>query len=235
MRELFFEKGERGGGVGLEVEMGQEIEEGVGAEEGFGNGEAAVGGVVEGSLKPLSCGCVEGVLRKRDDEAGEAANPLGIDGVALVGHGRRADLGVEELFGELSLVSEEADVSGEFMAGGGKGAEGVYNLDVNFACVGLSCNGKEVGKAEIVGDELFEFFDFGGVVVKEGEKGGLGAGGAFSAEKREVCNEPFEFLGVEEKVLEPEAGPFADGGGLGALEVGVAEARIVGVFFRKKG
>lgn len=226
MGDLRFEMGERKGAVDGEVgeEMREEVEDGVGAKERFGDGEAAVRGVVKGALEPLGRCRIGGVLRERDDESGQSADSLRIDGITFIGHGRGADLSFGGSFGEFSFMGEEADISSHFVGGGGKRFEGVEDVEVEFSRIGLTCNGEDLCKAEVGGNEGFELFDFGGIVVEEGEEGGLGAGSAFGAEEGERCDVPFEFLGVEEEVLEPEAGAFADGGWLRGLEVRVGKA-----------
>lgn len=138
--DLGVEVGE--GGVGVDGEMGnevrEEIEDGVRAEEGFGDGEAAVGGVVEGPFEPLGGGCVGAVLREGEDEAGDAADPLGVDGVPFVGHGGGADLVFAEGFFEFFFMGKEADVGGHFMGAGGERSESAEDGEVEFARVGLA-------------------------------------------------------------------------------------------------
>lgn len=66
--------------------------------------------------------------------------------------------------------------------------------------------------------------NFGKIVVEEGEEGGLRAGRSFDAEEGKGGDLPLPFDRVKKKILKPKAGPFADCGRLGALEMGVAEA-----------
>ena len=85
------------------------------------------------------------------------------------------------------------------------------------------------------GDLLFELKHFVVVAFEEGEEGTLGAGGSFGAEEGDLLDEAVEVAGVEEEILEPEAETLADGGGLGGLVVGVAEAGVGSVFLGEGG
>ncbi len=156
-------------------------------------------------------------------------------------------------------MGEKANVVGGFVSGGGGDGEGVDDLGVDEAGVGLACGGievrrqrKEVRDALTVGfaltpnpsprgrggkerreffdDELIEAVDLLGVVVEECEEGGLGSGGAFQAAKAQAVEASFDFFEGKDKVVGPEGGAFADGGGLGGLEVGEAEGWQIAVF-----
>ena len=69
------------------------------------------------------------------------------------------------------------------------------------------------------------------VAVEEFEEARLGAGGSLDAAERDALDLLFDPLEVEQKVLEIETEPLADGGELRRLEVGEAEGgqRLVGV------
>lgn len=111
----------------------------------------------------------------------ECAGAFGAHGVTFVGHGRGADLCFLKGFFDFFEVLEQTHVGGEFVCGFSDGCEGLQNLGVDFAGVGLACDGVGLFEAEAFGDELVELADFFGVVVEEGHEGGLGAGGAFYA------------------------------------------------------
>ena len=82
----------------------------VGREERLGNGDALVRRVVQRALEPLGGGGHGRVEREDDDVAGQRADALGAHGVALVGHGRGADLRRLEGLLELALVLEQPQV-----------------------------------------------------------------------------------------------------------------------------
>ena len=73
------------------------------------------------------------------------------------------------------------------------------------------------------------------VAVKELEKGRLGTGGALRAPQLQPATLEAKAFEVEQEILQPQAGPFSDGGRLGGLEVGHAEGRFVGPVFGKAG
>src|SRR6185436_14139112 len=62
---------------------------------------------------------------------------------------------------------------------------------------------------------------------EEGEEARLGAGRPLDPAAAQGRQAVADLVEVEEEVLQPEAGPFADGGQLGRLEVGVGEGRDV--------
>lgn len=64
----------------------------IGREERFGERDAAVGGVIEGTLEPLDRGGHECVLMEGEEVTGEGADAFGAHGVAFVGHSGGADL-----------------------------------------------------------------------------------------------------------------------------------------------
>jgi len=61
------------------------------------------------------------------------------------------------------------------------------------------------------------------VPLEEIQEGGLRAGGSLDAAEAEGLQAKLDLLQVQEEVLDPEGGPFPDGGGLGWLEVGVGQ------------
>ena len=82
----------------------------VGAEEALRQRDAAVGRVVERALKPLGAGRDGGILQVADDVARQGGDALAAHGVALIGHGRRADLMLLERLFYLFHVLEQTDV-----------------------------------------------------------------------------------------------------------------------------
>ena len=133
------------------------------------------------ALHPL-CGVgFVGVRGEAHGEAGEAADAFGAHGVSLVGHRGGADLvGFEGLF-DFFAMGEDAEVGRGFVAAGGDAGEGVEDLGVDLAGVGLSGDGVGAGEAHLFRDRCFELADFGVVAVEELEEAGLGSGGAFDA------------------------------------------------------
>ena len=126
----------------------------VDGEEGLRDREAAVGGVVERALHPLRGVGFVGVRGEAHGEAGEAADAFGAHGVALVGHRGGADLvGFEGLF-DFFAVGEDAEIGRGFVAARGDAGEGVEDLGVDLARVGLAGDGVGAGEAHLFGDAL---------------------------------------------------------------------------------
>jgi len=87
-------------------DVGEYDEDGVDGEEGLGDGEAFVGGVVEGAFEPLGGGGLSGGIGEGDDKAGEGGGAFAAHGVSLVGHCGGADLFLFEGFFQLFEVGE---------------------------------------------------------------------------------------------------------------------------------
>ena len=73
------------------------------------------------------------------------------------------------------------------------------------------------------------------VTVEELQEGGLCAGCALDPSHLEAFSLETESLEIEQEVLQPQAGSFADRGRLGGLEMGHAEGRFVGPLLGKCG
>ena len=127
---------DEGGGFGEEV---------VGEGGGVGEDDALGGGVGDVALVPEGY-VFEGGLGVGADDAGEAGDLLGGDGVALVGHGGGALLLLgEELLGLADLGAlEVADFGGDFVERGAEDGEGG---DVGGVAVALHDLGGDVGRA----------------------------------------------------------------------------------------
>ena len=87
-----------------------ERQDSVGREERLGHADALVRGVVERALEPLGRGGYRGVGRVTDDVARKRRDALGAHGIALVGHGRRADLTLFKRLFDLFEMSQQANV-----------------------------------------------------------------------------------------------------------------------------
>ena len=210
-------------------------EEDVGGEERLGEGDAAVGRVVERALEPLDRGGHEGVLLESKEVARERAETLRTHRVALVRHGRRADLVLLEGLLNLLEVGKETDVGGHLVHRGAERREGGEDIGVNLTRVGLATDGVGVREAKELSDALVESLDLGVVAVEEGKERGLGTGGALDTAEAEVVARTLEVAEVPEELLDPEGGTLADSGELGGLEVGEAESGEVAILLGEGG
>ena len=129
--------------------------------------QAAIGAVVERALHPLYGGGRRGAGLKAENKAGQAADALGPHRISFVSHRRTADLvGFERLF-DLFARRQESQVRRHFVRRLSNSGEQIDNLRINFAAVGLACNGIAVFKTEFLSDEAFELADLGMVAVKQ--------------------------------------------------------------------
>ena len=85
----------------------------------------------------------------------------------------------------------------------------------------------------LVGHQLLESADLSMVAVEEGQETGLGSRGSLDSSKPELGLTAFEFGQVENQVVAPQTGPFADGGELCRLEVSEPQGFQVTPAFRK--
>lgn len=105
-----------------------------------------------------------------------------------------------------------------------EGGQGVEDISVDFARVGLGRDDVSALKPSLFRDEFVQGLDLRVVIVEDLEERGLGSRRAFYAAETEVGASALEVGQVFEEVLGPEAGSLADGGELGGLEVRVGEA-----------
>ena len=156
------------------------------------NGESTVGAVVQGAFHPLSRDRHRGTRLEAHDESRERADAFATHGVAFIGHGARTDLVLFKGFFQLFLMSEDAQVGREFVSALGDAREGVENLSVEFARIGLTGDGERLVESDFFADFLFELSDFRVVAVEELEETRLGAGSSLVPEGLEAFETIFE-------------------------------------------
>ena len=163
-----------------------EHEDRVGREERLGHRDALVGRIVERPLEPLGRGRHRGVDRERDDVARERAHALGPHGVALVGHGRGADLRRLERLFDLALVLQQSQVGRGLVGGLRDPREGVDDEVVLLARVGLARDALAAVEARAAGEGRVELLDLLGIPSEEREEGRLRARGSLGPEEAEA-------------------------------------------------
>ena len=99
---------------------------------------------------------IAGSMRQGHHVAREGADALAAHGVALVGHGRGADLTLGEGLVKLLLVRHEAQVRRHLRRALGDAAEDVEEEGVYLARVGLARDGQHAVKAHVGGDAALE-------------------------------------------------------------------------------
>lgn len=213
----------------------EEDKAGIDAEEGLRKDKTSVGAIVERAFEPLDRGGHHGAGLEAHHKPADAADAFAAHGVSFVGHGGGADLFGFEGFFEFFAMREEADIGGDFMEAGGDSAEAIEDLGIDFSGVGLAGNGVAGGEAHALGDAGFEFSDFGVITLKELEEAGLGTGRPFDAAAFEGLEAVGDFFEIGDEIVGPESRAFADGGGLGGLEVREGEAGEGGMLFGEGG
>ena len=196
---------------------------GIGTQEALRQGNPPVGGVVQSPLQPLGGGGHGGIQGIGHEIPGQRADPLTAHGVALIGHGRGADLILFKGFFHLPVVLQQPDVVGHAIAALGDGGQHIEDAAVQLPGIGLAADGKALVKAEVGGDHPVHLVDFGGVAVKKLHKAGLGAGGTPAAQEAHIVDDKVQLFQVRHQVLHPQGGPLADGHQLGGLIVGIAQ------------
>ena len=109
------------------------------------------------------------------------------------------------------------------------------HLAIDFPRIGLTRHGIDRVEPHLAGDELIEAADLVVIAVKQGEEAGLRAGGPLGAAEAQRGQAVLQFVQVQDEIVAPEAGAFADGGQLGRLEVREAERLQVAVACGKAG
>ena len=212
-----------------------EVQNGVGGQESLRHGDALVGRVVQGALKPLQAGGHGRVEPVGDDVPGQGADALASHGIALVGHGGGADLVL--LKGLLHLLKglEDAQVVGELAGGLGHPGQRGEHIGVGLPGIGLAADGHALGKAHLLCHQAIQLAHLRLVPFEQLHKAGLGAGGALDSPQAQGVQLKFQVFQVHHQLIHPQRGPLANGGQLGGLEVGVAQAGQILVLPGKSG
>ena len=223
------------GGIDLHAadDVDVQVQNAVHGQEGLRDAETAVGRVVQRPLKPLGGGGEGRVLHVADHIAGQGGDTLGAHGISFIGHGGGADLLCLKGLVHFLQMAHQPDVAGKFGSALGDSAEHLKHGKVRLAGVGLAADLLALVHAHLGGDLLLQQLHLCLVPVKELQKAGAGAGGTLAAQKPQVFQLEVQLLDIEKQVVEPEAGPLADGGGLGGLEMGVGQAGQSLVLLRK--
>ena len=186
-------------------------DEAVGLRHALGGGMRDVALVPQGDI-------VKGDLRVGLHHAGEAADLLHGDGVALVRHGRAALLALAERLLGLEGVGllEVADLRGDALAGGSRGGE--HAGEVGVVVAGDDLRGQRiVDQTQVLAD----------VLLDERVDGGVGAHRAGDGAEGHVSAGVLETVVVALELPGPAAELHAKGHGLGVDAVGAAHAEGV--------
>ena len=133
-----------------------------------------MGGVVQGALQPLGGAGLVGAGHQPQDEPGQGVDALAAHGVALVGHGRGADLLRLEGLLHFLQVLEQAQVAGELGGRGGDAAEHLAHAVLQLAGGGLAGDG-DGRDAHLGAEPRLQGLHLGPVAVEQLQEAGLGA------------------------------------------------------------
>ena len=128
-----------------------------------------------------------------------------------------------EGFLHLLEVLQQSHVPGKLPGALGDAGQQRQGLAVDLAGVGLAADGQRCVKAHALCNIDVQGLDLVLVPLKEGQEGGLGAGGPLAAQGAQAVQEVVQRLQVHQDILQPQADALAQGGGLGGLEMGVAQ------------
>ena len=134
-----------------------QVQNAVHCQERLGHADALVGGVIQGALEPLGSHGHGGVQGVSNDIPGQRGNALAAHGVALIGHGGRADLVLLKGFLHLFQVLQQADIVGELGSALSNAGEDVQHLAVQLPGIGLAGNGKASLVPHLLGDLPVQF------------------------------------------------------------------------------
>ena len=198
-------------------------QDGIGAEKALRHGDAAVGRIVQRPLQPLGCcshWCVHGI---RHQVTGKGTNALAAHGIALIGHGRGADLILLKGFFHLSVMLQKPNVICHAIAALGNGGKHIQDPAVQLSGIGLTADREASFKSEVCADHPVHFIDLPGIAAKQLHKAGLCSGGTPAAQELHAADDKIQLLQIGQKILHPEGRPLAHGHKLGRLIVGIAQ------------
>ena len=120
---------------------------------------------------------------------------------------------------DLLAMGQQAQIGAELVCGLPQAGQGIENLAIDFARVGLAGDGVDRVEAHLAGDQLIQAADALVIAAEEGEKTGLRAGRALDAAEAQRFQTMLEFVQIENEIVAPQTGAFADGRELGRLKM----------------
>ena len=205
-------------------DVGVDHELGIGGEERLWQHEPARRRIVERALHPLHGRRLAGGGREAHHEATQAAHALGSHRIPLVGHRRRADLLRFKRLFELAPGGGQPQVIARLVHRLGDAGKSRDHLRIDLARIGLARHLVGTVKAELHRHELVEPADLRVVAGEELEEARLRAGRPLHTPGPQQLATMGDLLEIEEQVVDPEADPLADRGGLRRLEMRAAKA-----------
>lgn len=198
----------------------------ISAEEALRKSDTPDGRIVKRALKPLRSVGLLSIATKVSQLAAERAETLTPHGVALVSHGRRANLVSLERLLELLKHGKMPDVAADTLGSATERTESVQNVNIDLARVGLGSADLGLVEAGLLSDKLVELLDETVVALENGKERSLRASRALHTTElaEEVVTSTLKVAEIVQEIGDPERGTLANSHELGRLSVSVAEA-----------
>jgi hypothetical protein len=164
-----------------------------------------------------------GVQREDDDVPGQRVDALAAHGIALVRHGRRADLVLLERLLHLLEVPQQPHVVGELGGALRDPRQRRQARRVRLARVRLPRDAVHLVEPHLLGHQPVEALHALAVALEQVHERRLRPRGAAHPAEAQRVQAELHLLQVQQQVLDPERGSLADGGGLRRLEVREAQ------------
>ena len=151
-----------------------QVQNSVDGQKALGDGQALVGGIVQGAFKPLGRSHHHGIHHIAHDVIAQGSNPLAAHGIALVGHGGRTNLMLLKRLLHLFQMLQQADIVGKLVGALGNTCQYGNHAAVDLSGVGLARYGVAAGKAHLFRNPLIQSAAFLMISVKKFQEAGLG-------------------------------------------------------------
>ena len=198
----------------------------VSAEEALRESDTPDGRIIKRALKPLRSVGLLCIATKVPQLAAKRAETLTPHGVALVSHGRRANLISLKRLLKFLEHSKMSDIATDALGSATERAKSVHDVNVDLARVGLRSADLGLFEAGLLGDELVELLDEAVVALEDGEERSLRAGRALDTTEltEEVVTSTLKVAEIVKEIGDPERSTLANRHELGGLTVGVTKA-----------
>ena len=130
---------------------------------------------------------------------------------------------------------QKTDVVGKLVRALGNACQHAHHPGVDLPGIGLSRYRIAGIKSHLGRDHLIGLPAFLMIPVKQLQEAGLGAGGSFRAQKLHGRQHIIKILQIQVQIMEPQGSPLSHCSGLGWLEVGKRQGRLILILIRELG
>lgn len=121
------------------------------------------------------------------------------------------------------------------LASGAERSQGVGDVHINLAGVGLTGDDERRAESGLLSDELIQLLNLLVVTVEDLEERSLSTGGTLDTTETQVVAGPLKVSQIHQQVLKPQACSLSDGDELGGLSVGETKAGQILVLVGERG